>query len=56
MFILFGVIGNFLASATYLFDNYTGKKKEAIYADLQEMRAKRAALAAEGTGAEEAAQ
>ena len=56
MFILFGVIGNFLASATYLFDNYTGKKKEAIYADLQEMRAKRAALAAEGTDAEEAAQ
>ena len=38
MFILFGVIGNFLASATYLFDNYTGKKKEAIYAELKEMR------------------
>ena len=43
MFILFGVIGNFLASATYLFDNYTGEKKAEIYAELQKMRAKRVA-------------
>ncbi len=56
LFVLCGVIGNFLASATYLFDNYTGKKKEAIYAELLEMRAERAARAAEGTGAEEVAQ
>ena len=42
MFVLFGVVGNFLASTTYLFDNYTGAKKNEIYAELQQMRAKRA--------------
>ena len=39
MFVLCGVIGNFLAAATYLFDNYTGKRKEEILRELQEMRA-----------------
>ena len=44
MFILFGVIGNFLASLSYQFDTYTGSKKEKIYAELQEMRKQRAGL------------
>ncbi|MBQ6165502.1 MAG: MFS transporter [Clostridia bacterium] len=59
MFILFGVVGNFLASIAYQFDTYTGEKKAKIYAELLEMREKRLAEAegaepAEGTAAEEA--
>lgn len=38
MFGLFGIIGNFLAAVTYLFDNYTGKRKEDIMKELKEMR------------------
>lgn len=45
MFTLCGIIGNFLASGTYLFDNYTGKRKEAILIELDKMREERAALA-----------
>lgn len=41
MFVLCGVLGNFLASVTYLFDRYTGERKEKIYAELLEMREKR---------------
>lgn len=41
MFTLFGVIGNFLASGTYLFDNYTGARKANILIELDEMREKR---------------
>lgn len=41
-FTLAGVIGNFLASASYLFDNYSGKRKEMILQQLEEMRAVRA--------------
>ena len=41
MFVLFGVIGNFLAALTYLFENYNGKRKEAVDAELAEMRARR---------------
>lgn len=41
MFALCGLFGNFLASASFLFDNYTGKNKEQIYAELTEMRAAR---------------
>lgn len=43
MFALCGVFGNIAAAVTYLLDNYTGKKKEEIYGELTEMRAKRAA-------------
>ena len=38
MFVLFGVIGNFLASIVYRFDNYTGKRKEEILNELREIR------------------
>ena len=41
MFVLFGVIGNLLAAATYLFENYNGKRKAAVDAELAEMRARR---------------
>ena len=41
MFILCGIIGNFAASITYLFDRYTGERKERINAELAEMRALR---------------
>jgi Na+/melibiose symporter-like transporter len=49
MFVLFGLIGNLLAALTYRFDTYTGKRKEAIYEELTEMRAARA-TANEKTG------
>lgn len=50
MFVLFGIVGNFLACATYLFDNYTGKRKDDITEELQEIRKLRAEgqLSAEG--------
>ncbi len=55
MFVLCGVIGNFAASITYLFDRYTGEKKERITAELAAMRALRQdkvdALCAEIEGA-----
>lgn len=38
MFTLFGVIGNYLASASYLFDNYTGARKDTILAELYDLR------------------
>ena len=38
---LCGVIGNILPAVIFLFDNYTGKNKERIYAELCEMRALR---------------
>lgn len=41
LFVLCGVIGNFLAAITYLFENYNGKRKEAVNAELAEMRARR---------------
>ena len=54
LFVLCGVFGNFLASAAYLFDNYTGARKEKIYAELQEMRARRAAAQTEAAPQPEA--
>lgn len=38
MFTLCGVVGNFLASGSYLFDNYTGNKKKRILTELEQMR------------------
>ena len=46
MFTLCGVIGNFLASGTFLLDNYTGKRRDRIFSELVEMRKKREELAA----------
>lgn len=46
MFTLCGVIGNFLASGTFLLDNFSGKRKEKIFDELVEMRKKREAPAA----------
>lgn len=47
MFTLCGVFGNLLASACYLFDNYTGKRRDAILHELEEMREARAELVKE---------
>lgn len=44
MFTLCGVVGNFLAAGSYLFDNYTGQKKEVILAELAQMRQAREEL------------
>ncbi|MBQ7543288.1 MAG: MFS transporter [Clostridia bacterium] len=41
LFIWCGMIGNFLAAATYLFENYHGAKKAAVTAELAEIRARR---------------
>lgn len=41
MFVLCGIAGNFLASGCYLFDNYTGRRREQILEELEEMRAAR---------------
>ncbi len=41
MFVLLGVIGNLCAAVAYRFDNYHGKRKETIAAELEEMREKR---------------
>ena len=41
LFVLCGIFGNFLAAISYLFDTYTGDKKEKIYAELLEMRERR---------------
>ncbi len=46
MFTLCGVVGNFLASGSYLFDNYTGRKKDGILKELEKMREVRAVDAA----------
>ena len=43
MFVLCGVIGNFLAALSFQFDRYTGARKEEIYKELLTMREKRAA-------------
>lgn len=42
MFTLCGVVGNFLASGTFLLDNYTGSRRDEILAELNEMRSARA--------------
>lgn len=44
---LCGLIGNFLPAIILLFDDYSGAKKEKIYAELCEMREKRNKLEAE---------
>lgn len=44
MAVILGVIGNFCAAITYLFDNYHGKRKETIEAELAQMREKRRQL------------
>ncbi len=44
MFALCGVFGNFLAAGVYLFDNFTGKRKAAIMAELSEFRSQRKKL------------
>ena len=41
LFVLFGVVGNFLAAATFLFENYNGKRKDEITAELAGMRKRR---------------
>ena len=46
---LCGLIGNLLPALCFLFDNYTGKRKEAIYAELVEMRQAREKLLEEAT-------
>ena len=43
MFVFCGMAGNILASLTYLFDNYSGKKRSEINKELDEMREKRKA-------------
>ena len=51
MFVLCGVVGNLLASISYLFDRYTGNKKDEIYSELLEMReARKKALENEENG------
>ena len=44
---LCGVIGNLLPGIIYSFDNFTGKKRDAVMAELNEMRAARVGAAAE---------
>lgn len=44
MFALCGIVGNFLAAVCYLFDNYTGKRRQDILAELEEMREARQAV------------
>ena len=41
---LCGLIGNVLPAICYMFDNYSGARKEKIYAELCEMRARREEL------------
>lgn len=41
MFTMCGIVGNFFASGSYFFDNYTGKRKERILEELAEFRAAR---------------
>ena len=52
MFTLCGLCGNMLAAVSYLFDNYTGKKREAILAELNEMRAARSGVRPEAVDSE----
>lgn len=47
MFIVAGVVGNFLAALTYQLDNFTGERKEKITAELLQMREERQKLADE---------
>ena len=44
MFALCGVFGNLLAAGVYLLDNFTGKRKAAIMAELSEFRSQRKKL------------
>ncbi|HOA33056.1 MAG TPA: MFS transporter [Clostridiales bacterium] len=44
---LCGLIGNLLAAFALLFDNYTGKRRDAIFKELTELRAARGAEARE---------
>ena len=44
MCVLCGIVGNFSAALTYRLDNYHGKRKEQIAAELEEMREKRRQL------------
>lgn len=44
MFTFCGIIGNFLASACFLFDNYTGPRRDRIYNELLEFRKNREAV------------
>lgn len=55
MFTLCGLFGNFLASGSYLFDNYTGKKKERILMELEQMRKLREEVTAKREAEEKAA-
>ena len=48
MFGLFGAIGNTMAALTYLFDNFNGKRRADILAELVEMRQARALAQANG--------
>ena len=41
---LCGFIGNLLPAISFMLDNYSGKRKDRIYAELCEMREKRAAV------------
>ena len=41
---LCGLIGNLLPAISFMLDNYSGKRKETIYAELCEMRARREEL------------
>lgn len=45
MFILFGIVGNLLAAVTYLFENFNGKRKAAVDAELAGMRKRRQLVA-----------
>lgn len=56
MFTLCGVVGNFLAAASYQFDNYTGNHKKRILMELEEMRARRAEAAGENKETESASE
>ena len=56
MFTLCGVVGNFLASGSYLFDNYTGNRKKRILQELEQMRAIREQVTAQREAEEAAAQ
>lgn len=56
MFTLCGVVGNFLASGSYLFDNYTDSKKKRILQELEQMRAIREQVTAQREAEEAAAQ
>ena len=49
---LCGVIGNLLPGIMYSFDNFTGKRRDAVMAELNEMRAARVGVQAPVQSAE----